>query len=335
MSVYADLDDEAQIALLTRVAERALPLLGIEAVRLELVAHVYNTTFGVDLVAGGRLALRLLTTSSADEARVHGQAEWAQALAMAGVDVAAPWTGPKGEDQVLVPVPEIDRDLRVTAAWWCPGESTDELDTDQARALGVTMARMHEQAVGWTPPHRAFAELVDPLVGVPDLLTGTLTDPDELAVVARSLDLAGTALERARRGGVHVVHGDLHAGNLLWTSEQERPWVVDLDDAVLAPAAHDLAVATFYLRRGSEDAAPGALLAGYASVRPLPPLDDATFEGLLAGRQLHLASSLLASSTAALRRDVDAYVATTLARLRTFVDEGVLDPRITAGGRPA
>ncbi len=332
MSAYEELGDRGQVAVLREVVDDALPLLGIEARSVELVAHAFNTTFGVDLVGGGRLAVRVLTNSTADGARLRGQAAWAQALAVAGVDVAAPWTGPKGEEQVVVPAPRVGRDLRVTAAWWCPGDVVDELDADQARALGATAARMHLQAEDWAPPPGAFVELVDPLVGYPDLLTGAVRDRQSAAVVDRSIDLAQEALDRARATGVHVVHGDLHQGNLLWSPERDRPWVVDLDDAVLGPAAHDLAVATFYLRRSSTDGAPSALLAGYASVRPLPPLDDATFEGLLAGRQLHLACSLLATSTPSLRADVEGYVATTVTRLRTFLDDGVLDPRLTAQG---
>ncbi|MCM3554671.1 phosphotransferase [Janibacter melonis] len=320
----------ADVAL-REAAERALPLLGIEAERLGPVAPG-APTFAVDLVGGGRLALRLRPVVDADEGRVHGRAAWAQALAMAGVDVATPWTGPAGEEQVLLPGLAPDEQLRASATWWCEGEGVTDLDADRARALGATAARMHEQASGWAAPEGAFVELLDPLAGYPELLTGALGDPRDVAVVETSLELAQTALSRAREHEVHVVHGDLRPDALLWQSGRDRPWVVDLDDAVLAPAAHDLAVATFALRRSPDDDAPTALLAGYASVRPLPPLDDATFEGLLAGRQLHLTSSLLASSTSALRPEVEAYLAATLVRLRTFLDDGVLDPRLTAQG---
>ncbi len=249
MSAYEELGDRGQVAVLREVVDDALPLLGIEARSVELVAHAFNTTFGVDLVGGGRLAVRVLTNSTADGARLRGQAAWAQALAVAGVDVAAPWTGPKGEEQVVVPAPRVGRDLRVTAAWWCPGDVVDELDADQARALGATAARMHLQAEDWAPPPGAFVELVDPLVGYPDLLTGAVRDRQSAAVVDRSIDLAQEALDRARATGVHVVHGDLHHANVL-VRPAGAGWevgaVLDWDSAWAGPADADAARAALW-----------------------------------------------------------------------------------------
>ncbi|WP_252974087.1 hypothetical protein [Janibacter melonis] len=153
----------ADVAL-REAAGRALPLLGIEAERLGPVAPG-ATTFAVDLVGGGRLAPRLRPVVDADEGRVHGRAAWAQALAMAGVDVATPRTGPAGEEQVLLPGLAPDEQLRASATWWCEGEGVTDLDADRSRALGATAARMHEQASGWAAPEGAFAELLDPLAG--------------------------------------------------------------------------------------------------------------------------------------------------------------------------
>ena len=95
-----------------------------------------------------------------------------------------------------------------------------------------------------------------------------------------------------------VLHADLHGGNLKW--HRGRLAVFDLDDAGFGVPALDLAISTFYLRAG----APGveeALRQGYAEVRDLPDVSDEQFEALVAARQLLLANSLLASSTASLR----------------------------------
>lgn len=331
MTAYEDLDERAQIAVVTDAARLALPLLGIHARDVELVTHAYNTTFGVDLVAGGRVAVRVLTNSLADDAHLRGQHAWAQALAVSGVPVAPPWFGPGGEDLVVVRPDGSDRDFRVCASWWVSGEVHPELTADQARVLGTVMARMHDQASRWSlPAGTAFSMIEDPFCGYPDLLTPYLADPSDRAIVAEATRRAQVAVDEAKAKGVVTVQGDLHAGNLLWAPGRAEPYVLDLDDAVVAPPVHDLAVAAFYLRRGADEGAMSHLFAGYANHRPLPDTTSATFEGLVAGRQLTLASSLLSTTTPAFRRDAEGYVQTAVARLRHYLDEGVLDSRIVA-----
>lgn len=333
MTDYEDLDEQGQIAVVTRAAHLALPLLGIDALRVELVTHAYNTTFGVDLVAGGRVAVRVLTNSLADDAHIRAQLAWSQALAVSGIPVPPPWFGPGGEDVVVVRPEGAERDFRVCAAWWVGGQIHEEITADQARRLGAIMARMHAQASRWTlPSGTSFPMIEDPFCGYPDLITPALRSDADRAVVAESVRRAQVALDEAKAKGVVPVHGDLHSGNLLWEEGRAEPYVLDLDDAVVAPPAHDLAVAAFYLRRAADEGAMSHLFAGYANHRPLPDVRSATFEGLVAGRQLTLTASLLDTKTPAFRADAEAYLATTIARLRRYLDEGVLDSRVVAGG---
>lgn len=330
MPGYADLDEPSQIAVARRAAELALPLLGIDAREITLVTHAFNTTFGVDLVAGGRVAVRVLTNSLADDPHIRGQLAWAQALAVSGIPVPPPWFGPRGEDVVVVSPEGSERDFRVSASWWVRGKIADELSAPQARTLGEVMARMHVQASRWSlPSGTTFPMIEDPFCGYPDLITPALRNAADRAVVAEATWRAQEALDVAKAKGVVAVHGDLHAGNLLWAPGRTDPYVLDLDDAVVAPPVHDLAVAAFYLRR-SETGSMRDLFAGYANHRPLPDVRSTTFEGLVAGRQLSLTASLLATMTPGLRTEIEGYLATALLRLRHYLDEGVLDPRIVA-----
>ena len=267
MSRYEDLDEQGQVAVVTQAARLALPLLGIEAQHVGLVTHAYNTTFAVDLVAGGRVAVRVLVNSIADDAHVRGQLAWAQALAVAGVPVPPPWFGPGGEDVVVVRPEGAGRDFRVCASWWVTGTVHPEITTDQTHAIGVL-----------------------------------------------------------------PVHGDLHAGNLLWEDGRVEPYVLDLDDAVVASPAHDIAVTAFYTRRSGDPEAMTRLFAGYAEHAALPPVSSSIFEGLVAARQLTLTASLLATVTPSFRAEAEAYLTTTTVRLRHYHDDGVLDSRLTAAG---
>lgn len=333
MTRYEHLDEQGQVAVVTQAAHLALPLLGIEAQHVGLVTHAYNTTFAVDLVAGGRVAVRVLVNSIADDAHVRGQLAWAQALAVAGVPVPPPWFGPGGEDVVVVRPEGAGRDFRVCASWWVTGTVHPEITADQTHALGGVMARMHGQASRWSfPDGTGFPTMADPFCGYPDLVTPALTDQADRAVVAEAVRRSQTAVDAANAIGVLPVHGDLHAGNLLWEDGRVEPYVLDLDDAVVASPAHDIAVTAFSTRRSEDPEAMTRFFAGYAEHAALPPVDSATFEGLVAARQLCLTASLLDTVTPAFRADAAAYLETTVARLRHYLDEGVLDPRIVAGG---
>ena len=116
-----------------------------------------------------------------------------------------------------------------------------------------------------------------------------------------------------------VLHADLHGGNLKWHGG--RLAVFDLDDAGFGVPALDLAISTFYLR-AADPSVEAALRHGYAGVRDLPDVSAEQFEALVAARQLLLANSLLASSTASLRAEATDYLDVTVARLHGWMSTG-------------
>ena len=95
----------------------------------------------------------------------------------------------------------------------------------------------------------------------------------------------------------------------------------DFDDSGFGTAALDLAISTFYLRDAFEGAEVG-LRQGYQAMRDLPLLDRSVFETLIASRQLLLANALLASSTASLRADAEAYLLISIERLQHWLNTG-------------
>jgi len=106
--------------------------------------------------------------------------------------------------------------------------------------------------------------------------------PDDLAEVYRGVAeqaLAGvrSAFERAGRSASLRLHGDCHAGNILWTDA--GPHFVDFDDAMTGPAIQDL---WMLLSGGREDMERqlAAVLEGYE-----------TFSGF-DRRELHLVEAL-------------------------------------------
>ncbi|MEP7206982.1 MAG: serine/threonine protein kinase [Casimicrobiaceae bacterium] len=123
------------------------------------------------------------------------------------------------------------------------------------------------------------------------LLGGDLLPPDLVTPYRSVLDLAlaGVARCYARAGAIDLLrlHGDCHAGNILWTVD--GPHFVDLDDARTGPAIQDL----WMLLPGERTEmthALGAVLEGYRQFRPFDPRELHLVEALRTLRLIHYAA---------------------------------------------
>jgi Ser/Thr protein kinase RdoA (MazF antagonist) len=96
--------------------------------------------------------------------------------------------------------------------------------------------------------------------------------------LARTIDARFAAVEPIAR---LRLHGDCHAGNVLWT--ETGPHFVDLDDARTGPAVQDL-----WMLAPSPRAL-DALLEGYGEFRDFDPRELSLIEPLRIMRQVHWA----------------------------------------------
>jgi Ser/Thr protein kinase RdoA (MazF antagonist) len=104
------------------------------------------------------------------------------------------------------------------------------------------------------------------------------------SVTAAALDGVRRSFERAGRVASIRLHGDCHAGNVLWTDD--GPHFVDLDDCCTGPAVQDL----WMLLSGERAAMAGQLadvLAGYEQFRDFDPRELNLIEPLRTLRLLH------------------------------------------------
>jgi Ser/Thr protein kinase RdoA (MazF antagonist) len=167
------------------------------------------------------------------------------------------------------------------------GRVHDELDAEMRRRIGRVIGRMHAVGAGRTAPHR-------PRIGVQryveeplDVLLAGKFIPDNLASryrdVALSISRAVTALLEGAR--VQRIHGDLHMGNVLWTSD--GPVLVDFDDCVTGPPIQDL----WLLARGDREETKRALedlVEGYELFREFDRTTLALVEPLRALRIIYM-----------------------------------------------
>ena len=157
----------------------------------------------------------------------------------------------------ISPAPVEARDGRLFHEWedralvlfeWIEGVSPDpmrRLDLDTWRRLARTIARVHRitPEIPFSdgddfdvPSRRDLRDCLD----APGPLGGLLEPrADEIREVLDLLDDLGARFRSGEPRRV-LTHGDLHGGNLV-RSEEDELYVLDWDDALLAPPERDLA----------------------------------------------------------------------------------------------
>jgi Ser/Thr protein kinase RdoA (MazF antagonist) len=170
------------------------------------------------------------------------------------------------------------------------GGRAPELDAPQVLEwIGRFIGRIH--AVGAIAPFRTRPAIDIASFGVEPrdyLLAHDCVPADLLASYRAAVDLALDGVRRAfdRAGAVATLrlHGDCHAGNILWTDA--GPHFVDFDDARTGPAIQDL----WMLLSGDREAMTKqlhAVLAGYEDFREFDARELHLLEALRTLRLIH------------------------------------------------
>ena len=174
------------------------------------------------------------------------------------------------------------------------GRSPELEDLETLRRLGRFIGRIHAVGAAAVFRHRPALDVdsfgVEPSQFVRD--SGFV--PDDLietycSVVDDVLVRVTRCYERA--GAVRAIrlHGDCHAGNILWTDD--GPHFVDLDDARMGPAVQDLWMSLTGDRAGME-AQFAALAAGYREFMDFNAAELWLIEALRTLRIIHHAGWL-------------------------------------------
>lgn len=175
-----------------------------------------------------------------------------------------------------------------------PGRAPELENPDTLRWLGRFLGRIH--AVGALKPFRqrpaldiaSFGEEPARFVVEHEFVPADLTASYE-AIARDALQRVAQCFERAGPVRNIRLHGDCHAGNILWTGD--GPHFVDLDDCRSGPAVQDL----WMLLAG--DRAEMSLqlshvMGGYREFHDFNPSEPALIEALRTLRMIHYAGWL-------------------------------------------
>ena len=167
------------------------------------------------------------------------------------------------------------------------GRIMDELDAERRRLIGRTIGRMHAVGAARRARHRPRLDVPRYVHEPLEALAAGKFMPENLLPryrdVALRIAAATTPLLAAAKP--QRIHGDLHWGNVLWTSE--GPVLVDFDDMLVGPPVQDL----WLLARGDSEEARREredLLAGYELFREFDRSTLALAEPLRALRIIYM-----------------------------------------------
>ena len=158
--------------------------------------------------------------------------------------------------------------------------------------MGRLMARIHQVGARESFVVRETLDIQSFGIASRDWLLTNRVIPPELApvwqgVADQALDGVRNCFEHAGRVAHLRLHGDCHAGNVLWT--QDGPHFVDFDDARMGPAIQDLWM-LLSGERAEQTRQLGDLLAGYQDFYDFDPRELHLVEALRTLRLIHYAA---------------------------------------------
>ncbi|MDR7149764.1 Ser/Thr protein kinase RdoA (MazF antagonist) [Hydrogenophaga palleronii] len=265
------MEDAAWLALAREAASR-WPL-SVE--RIELAARRENKVFRLITVTGQHFALRVHRAGYRSDAELASELAWMQALSRGGLAVPAPLASLEGR------MLEAVKGQRVSMLSWLAGVPLGRSGTPLNiasregvfRALGQTLARLHNLSDAWSPPPGFTRPQwgLDGLLGPQPLWGSFWAHPRLEAVQRRTLERARAAAIDALGGWMPaldfgLIHADAVRENVL--IDQGRIQLIDFDDCAYGFRLFDLATAL--LRNRAEPDYPAleaALCEGYRSLR--------------------------------------------------------------------
>ena len=217
---------------------------------------------------GGRVFVRVNEGKSEDE--VDHEATLVAHLAARGVRTPVPLPTADGARWARFPFGIV------SIFPWVDGAPRleDVLGSDETRALGALLARLHLAGADFPRRHQGrytYATIVERLEAIPIDCCDPALESALVTLHDEADWLTSRAAERARLP-VGVIHGDLFPDNVLW--DDAGPIAIDFEQASDGTLAYDLAVALLawcWDKKTLDGARVAALLDGYQGVRPLAP----------------------------------------------------------------
>lgn len=321
-SEFFELPAEEQQKSLTAFAHELLTNYGISNARVSCINFEFNATFSVETEIGVKYALRVNINSTRTIKNMMAEIEWVRQLnRTSGINTPTPIATLKDDFIVSAVHPESGQILSAVMYSWLEGEEIgDEPTSDQLDEVGKAIALLHQESSDFVLSSRSELPTFDDFFwGTEDFL---FSEKSRLSVADRSLiqeahdRIMAYTRDLYETSPVHIIHADCHGWNLMW--HEGKLSIFDFDDCGFGVQAQDLAVALYYLDTPEQEQ---ALLAGYASIKPLPTYSENAMKALLLHRRLLLLNYLFETKNQEHQEMLPAYLEKSLERVSTFLTD--------------
>lgn len=286
---FYQLDDQAQAALLTRLAENSLHYWEDDFSDVKLIKYRENAVFSVRNRSGDKFALRIHRYGYHNDAELLSELRWMEALGEKGFAVPRVVPARTATPFVTVSDPHIPEPRQIDLLTWISGKPLGQIETGMSRMpdsvyqeMGHLAGELHNQAEAWVLPQgfTRHAWNLEGLLGENPFwgrfweLSALTADQRALLTKARvraHKDL--TAIDTGPNT-YGLIHADFVPENLLVTDKGLG--LIDFDDAGFGWHMFELATAlVFHCGTDYFDAMKKGLFDGYRSVRPLSEKEEA------------------------------------------------------------
>ncbi|MFV0278270.1 MAG: phosphotransferase enzyme family protein [Parahaliea sp.] len=287
MSDFYTLDDAAKTRCFQALATAALPLWGFEGASLSLIKQRENAVFKLELANGELAAMRVHRAGYHSDDELRSELQWMAALNDYGVHTPEIIPAKDGALFRTVSAAEVHEARQVDILRWVDGDTVGSIESgieadidDTFHTIGALVARMHNFAEQWPLPAGFSRHSWDApgLLGE-DPWWGRFWDLSLLSQVqverlqaAREHALAELAAYGNGPDRYGLIHADTLPENFLAERDKGVVRVIDFDDGGFGWHLFDFATALFFsLGEPEFDPMLAAMMAGYATQRPLPP----------------------------------------------------------------
>ncbi len=290
-SILAAMSDGQRQAYYLACAKAALADYDLGTISIHFVQHNAGIVYRLeDSQREARFLLKIHENAGDGlvdtPAQLTAQMAWLQALTEDGrVIVQSPIANRQGTFVTQVQLAGRDHLSSLCVQRWITAHHVDKWDESHARAVGVLLASLHSISEEWSgSENQTFGSYADgDLVEAVDRLAVTvdlgLINAEQYDLICQGSErifamLAHTARTKATFG---LIHGDLHQGNVLF--EGMNALALDYG-AFRSFFLYDLGVSLYHTTFDTV-AIRNALVAGYASVRPLSKAEHASLEAFM------------------------------------------------------
>jgi Ser/Thr protein kinase RdoA (MazF antagonist) len=324
---YLALDEDGQVAEVSKLIPGILAQYNIKPIAIENVNHSYNSSFKITDDKGNSHALRINLGSGKSEAEVLAEMQWLEQLAQNQVIHAPiPVRTTSNDLYTKTHFEALNADLSSVLFEWIEGEDiSDEASNEQLFEVGKNMAKLQIFAndLKFTPP--AFLPTINrTMMNAKDNLSNnqpSSIDDKLYSDLLKGLELTEEVYDRlSKNQELLPIHADMHVGNVIQTNTNLA--IIDFDDAGLGLPIQDLVISNYYIREDTEREK--HLKAGYSSILELPKVSDEDYELLLLSRMILLVNAVLDMTSAEIIEFLPTFMKRTQLRLDHFFATGQL-----------